>query len=153
MADYSYIPIRERNVSELSKKAVCSHDIIRNGKDRGDENCLKLNSGEVAQYRFEEDEHISQIRLVFDSNLNRAYQNMPCNYPLEEKIFKLPDTLIKEYIIEGCDRNGNVQSISVKDNHQRFVLHDVDWCVSTVRFIPISTHGSSEFRIFDFELK
>ena len=153
MADDCYIPFRERNVSELSKKAVCSHDIIRNGKDRGDENCLKLNSGELAQYRFEEDEHISQIRLVFDSNLNRAYQNMPCNYPLTEKKFKLPDTLIKEYIIEGYDRNGTVQSISVKDNHQRFVLHDVDWCVSTVRFIPISTHGSSEFRIFDFELK
>lgn len=153
MADDCYIPFRERNVPELSKKAVCSHDIIRNGKDRGDANCLKLNSGEVAQYHFEEDEHISQIRLVFDSNLNRAYQNMPCSYPIEEKKFKLPDTLIKEYIIEGCDKNGNLQRISVKDNHQRFVMHDVDWCVSTVRFIPVSTHGCSEFRIFDFELK
>ena len=72
---------------------------------------------------------------------------------LEEKKFKLPDTLIKEYIIEGCDKNGNIQRISVTDNHQRFVLHEVDWCVSTVRFIPVSTHGCSEFRIFDFELK
>lgn len=143
----------QRKKCAEAEKKLYTVMILRNGKYRGVENCLKLNSCEVAKYRFEEDEQISQIRLVFDSNLNRAYQNMPCNYPLEEKKFKLPDTLIKEYIIEGCDKNGNIQRISVMDNHQLFVLHEVDWCVSTVRFIPVSTHGCSEFRIFDFELK
>jgi hypothetical protein len=45
-----------------------------------------------------------------------------------------------------------IKEIHIIDNHQRFVLHSVDWCVSTVRFIPISTFGSNDFRLFDFEL-
>lgn len=95
----------------------------------------------------------SEIRLVFDSDLNRKYHNMPCNYHLVQTKFRLPETLIKEYKIQGISENGEIKEIHITDNHQRFVKHCVDWCVKTIRFVPISAFGSKEFRLFDFEVK
>ncbi len=152
MADDCYIPYCTREVSELTKTARCTHDIIRNGKDRGEDNCLELKDGESIEYSFDNAERVDSIRLVFDSDLNRDYANMPCNYPLKETKFKLPETLIKEYIIETDDGEGNVRKIHIKDNHQRFVLHKIERDVKTVKFIPVSTYGAERFRIFDFEL-
>lgn len=74
-------------------------------------------------------------------------------YPLVETKFKLPATLIKEYRIEGISENGDTVSFSVTNNHQRFVLHDVDWKVKKVRFVPISTNGCEDFRLFGFEVR
>ena len=77
---------------------------------------------------------------------------MPCNIPLVQNKFKLPKTLIREYKIEGISENGDTFKIYVNDNHQRFVKHSVDWCVKTVRFVPITTFGVEPFRLFDFEI-
>ena len=78
---------------------------------------------------------------------------MPCNYPLKQEKFRLPVTLIKEYKIQGITENGEIKEVHITDNHQRFVKHSVDWCVKTIRFVPISTFGSEWFRLFDFEIK
>ena len=153
MDDDCYIPWHERELPSLTKMANCSSDIVRNGIDRGDDNCWVGKENDVIEYKFESDTEISEIRLVFDSNLNRGYQNMPCNYPLVETRFKLPDTLIKEYKIEGITASGEVKEIHITDNHQRFVKHNAPWRVKTIRFIPISTNGCDEFRLFDFEVK
>ena len=153
MADDCYIPWHTREVPSLTKNAECSADIVRNGMERGDENLWIGKEGDSVEYRFAEDTAISEIRLVFDSDLNRGYQNMPCNYPLVQPRFKLPTTLIKAYKIEGEDKNGKTFNISVCDNHERFVRHAVDWRVKVLRFVPIATHGSEEFRLFDFEIR
>ena len=78
---------------------------------------------------------------------------MPCNYPLVQTKFKLPETLIKEYKIIGISENGKTKEIHVTENHQRFVKHSVNWCVKTIRFIPVSTFGAKQFRLFDFEVE
>ncbi len=152
MQDDCYIPWHNREISTLSKTADCSNDIIRNGIDRGKENCWIGGSGDVIEYNLSADTKVSQIRLVFDSDFNRKYHNMPCNYPLRQTNFKLPNTLIREYKIEGISEDGKVSEIYINDNHQRFVKHNVDWCVKTVRFVPITTFGAEEFRLFDFEI-
>ena len=152
MENDCYLPWHNRQVSALSKNALCSNEVVRNGKERGEENCWKGKKGDTLCYTFDADTDIRQIRLVFDSDLNRPYRNMPCNYPLEEKIIKLPETLITNYRIEGVAEDGTVMELCVTDNHQRFVKHAVNWRVREVRFIPLSTNGCEEFRIFDFEL-
>lgn len=152
MDDDCYIPWHDRTVSRLSKEALCSCEVIRNGIDRGDENCWKGNVGDKLTYIFEKPTKISEIRLVFDSDLNRKYKNMPCCYPLEEKVIKLPETLIKEYILEGVSEDGSIQRVKISNNHQRFVKHKVDWKVKEVRFIPLSTHGHKTCNLFDFEI-
>ena len=153
MDDDCFIPWHDRKVSLLTQNAVCSCETVRNGKYRGEENCWHGKDGEQIVYSFDDDTKISEIRLVFDSNLNRNYHNMPCEYPLVQKQFKLPDTLIKEYRIEGVTKDGAVKTITVNNNHQRFVKHFVDWNVCEVRFIPVSTNGSETFNLFGFEVE
>lgn len=152
MEDDCYIPWHIRETSILTKTAACSCEVVRNAVDRGEENCFIGKAGDVIEYAFETDTPIHTIRLVFDSDLNRDYHNMPCNYPLVQPKFKLPKTLIKTYTVEGISENGERFEIHVTDNHQRFVKHEVCWNVKTIRFIPLSTHGCEEFRLFDFEI-
>jgi hypothetical protein len=152
MEDDCYIPWHQRELSELTKKAKCSHDIVRNGVDRGEENLWTGNAGDFVEYDLGEDTEVSGIRLIFDNDMNRKYHNMPCNYPLVQTKFKLPNTLIKEYKIEGETSEGERFEIHVCDNHQRFVRHTVNWKVKKVRFIPIATNGCEDFRLFDFEI-
>lgn len=153
MDDDCYIPWHKRKLSDLTVQAACSAEIVRNGTDRGEENLWLGNKGDVIEYTFDTDTNINGIRLVFDSDLNRNYHNMPCNYPLVQTKFKLPETLIKEYKIIGITADGKVQELHVTDNHQRFVRHTVDWCVKTVRFVPIDTCGCEQYRLFGFEIE
>ncbi len=152
MQDDCYIPWNNRELSKLTLEADCTADIVRNGADRGEENCWKGNKGDFIEYTFSEDKFIEEIRLVFDSNLNREYHNMPCCYPLNETRYKLPSTLIKKYRIEGEDSLGNTFALDVVDSHLRFVKHRVGKKLCRVRFIPLETHGAEEFRLFSFEL-
>lgn len=153
MDDDCFIPWHKRAAYDLTLKAKCNSEVIRNGIDRGEENLWIGEKGEHISYCLEDDVDIREIRLVFDSDLNREYHNMPCNYPLVQKKFKLPTTLIKEYKIEGTNSKGEKFTISVSDNHSRFVRHHIDWKVKKISFIPISTHGCEKFRLFDFEIK
>jgi len=153
MDDDCFIPWRKRELPELTKKASCTSNVVRNGIDRGEENLWVGNAGDSILYSFEEDTEIKQIRLVFDNDMNRDYHNMHCNYPLVQEKFKLPKTLIKEYKLEGVSDSGEVFSLHIKDNHLRFVKHSVNQSLKSLRFIPISTHGAEDFRLFDFEIK
>ena len=77
---------------------------------------------------------------------------MPCNVPLVQTSFKLPKTLITSFRIEGVTEDGEVISLVIDENHQRFVKLSVDWKVKTIRFIPLSTNGSEDFRLYSFEI-
>ncbi|MBQ9084236.1 MAG: FAD-dependent oxidoreductase [Clostridia bacterium] len=153
MDDDCFIPWHARNVSELTRTALCSADVVRNGIDRGEGNLWVGKEGDYIEYCFEGDADISEVRLVFDNDMNRDYHNMPCNYPLVQTKFKLPSTLIKEYRLEGENEEGESFSLEVKNNHQRLVRHNVNWRVKRLRFVPISTNGSPDFRLFSFEVK
>ncbi len=152
MDDDCFLPWQKREVSDMTRNAECNADTVRNGNYRGEENLWKGKHGDTVEYTFEKDTDIHEIRLVFDSDLNRKYENMPCNYPLIQPKFKLPQTLIKEYRIEGADSQGKLYTFTVKNNHQRLVKHTVNWNVKQIRFIPVSTHGCEDFRLFGFEI-
>ncbi len=152
MNDDCFVPPYTRRVSDLSRSAHCSDNIVRSGIDRGDENCWIGKEGDIIEYTFSTDTEIREIRLVFDSDLNRKYNNMPCNYPLVQTSFHLPQTLIKQYRIEGITSDGITKTLNIENNHQRFVKHPVSWKVKTIRFIPLSTHGCEQFRVFGFEI-
>lgn len=152
MNDDCHIPWHKREVPKLSLDAGCNYDIVRNGSERGEENCLIINQGDFVEYTFDKNTAISEIRIIFDSNLNRAEHNMPCCYRLDEPNYKIPSTLVKNYEIIGENEKGDVLKIEVNNNHQRFVLHNVEWNVRSVKLIPRKTHGDESFRIFGFEI-
>ena len=153
MEDDCYIPWHQRKVSELTMRAACNAEVVRNGIDRGEENLWIGKAGDSILYTFDDAVDIREIRLVFDNDMNRNYHNMPCNYPLVQTKFKLPKTLIKEYRIEGVREDGTTEVLHITDNHQRFVKHAVNWKVRSLRFVPISTHGCESFRLFGFECR
>ncbi len=153
MDDDCYIPWHTREIPLATLQAHCNSEIIRNGIDRGENNLWIGKTGDSVTYTFDADTKISEIRLVFDNDMNRKYHNMPCNYPLVQTKFKLPSTLIKEYKIEAKNSMGDTFEVSVSDNHQRFVRHRVDWKIKEISLVPVSTHGCDEFRVFDFEIK
>ncbi len=152
MDDDCYIPWHERKVPKLTQNARCNAEIVRNAVDRGEENCWVGSTGDFIEYTFEKPQKVSAIRLVFDSDLNRKYQNMPCNYPLEQTLFKLPKTLTKEYKIIATDKDGKEHIIHETHSHQRLVKHVVDWEVVSVKLYPLSTWGEDKFRVFGFEV-
>ena len=78
---------------------------------------------------------------------------MPCNFPLVQTKFKLPGTLIKKYKIQGIAENEEISEIIISENRRRFIIHEINWSVKTLRFIPISTHGDEYFRLFSFEIE
>ena len=153
MEDDCYIPWHTRTLPALTLEADCSAPVVRNGIDRGEENCWVGGEGDTVEYRFDGERDVREIRLVFDNDMNRKYHNMPCNYPLVQRKFKLPRTLIRAYRIEGIDDEGRKFTLYVENNHQRFVKHRVEWRVSSLRFVPLATHGCEEFRLFDFEIR
>jgi len=161
MEDDCYLPWHNRDISELTSKALITDnaynsEVLRNGLDRpigNEDNGWTGNLGDFVEYSFENAEQISEVRFVFDSNLNRSIHNMPCNYPLEQNDFHVPESMVKEFKIEALDELGNwVLVAEVKNNYQRLVKLQVDVKTKAVRFIPVSTWGSEKAHVFSLDL-
>ena len=156
--DDCFLPYVERDNQSILQLATVNHEIVRNGKERCDENLWIGTDGDYIEYKFHAPQYVKALRLVFDSDLNRhfvgwlnrSFQQMPHIYPLGENRFVLPDTLIKEYNLEICDGNGNI-SVQTYENHLRFTTVEINDTVRSIRFIPKSTWGCKEFRMFCVE--
>ena len=153
MKDDCYIPWKKRQISDLTKCAKCSSEVVRDGVERGEAHCWVGKKGESIIYEFEEETIIRQIYLTFDSDLNRKYHNMPCNFRLGQNKSLIPKTLIKSYIIIGTNREGKEVVIEIHNSHQRLIVHNVDWKICKIEFVPLETYGCEEFRVFRFEVE
>ena len=152
MDDDCYLPWHQRKISSLSEKSSCTCDIVRSGFDRGDENCWVGHDGDTITYSFEGDTSVKEVRLIFDSNLNREEHNMPCCYPLHETKYKVPETLIRSFEIVGTKADGTNCVLNIEENHQRFVRLPLNWNASKIMFRPKTTYGAKDFRLFSFEV-
>ncbi len=155
MLDDCLIPRHERKRTALTMSAETNAEVTRNGIDRnfGDSrNDWRGTPGEEIRYRLREPAYVGRIRLVFDSDLNRLYHNMPSNYPLHETKYKLPETLIRSYTIIAETEAGDETVAEVTDNRRRLVFHPVDKTILGIRVIPKETWGCPECRIFAVDL-
>lgn len=156
--DDCFLPYVERENKKLLDIATVNFPIVCNGKERGDENLWLGQSGDYIEYIFKKPQFVKDLRLIFDSDLNRhfvewlnrSFQQMPHIYPLGENRFYLPETLIKEFELEICDESGNV-STEIYENHLRFSTVKINKTVKSIRFIPKSTWGCDHFRMFCVE--
>lgn len=152
MADDCFLPGKSRRVSELSKSLICSSEIVRNGKERCDENKWVGKKGDYLEYKSDKHFKLSGIRIVFDSDSNRDYHNMPCCIKLNEERFKLPKTLIKDFDITLTDACGAETVIPFRNNHNRLFTYPVSGEYTSVKLTPIATFGAESFSVFDFEV-
>lgn len=153
MEDDCYLPWHHRKVSALSLSAACSSELVRSGLDRGEDNCWTGGPGDCITYSFAEPVAIHEIRLVFDSDLNRTYHNMPCCYPLHQDQFRLPAALIREYEIIITKPDGQLETLHFTESHQRFIRHAVQTQAIRVTLRPLVTWGCPEYRVFGFEVR
>ena len=128
-------------MSQLSLSLQCSSDIVRNGLDRDDLDKWIGNTGDYIEYKSDTAFEMRGIRIVFDSDLNRSYQNMPCVIKLKENRFKLPETLIKDFDIVVITQNGD-----------RLVRLSISGRYKCVRLVPLTTYGAETFNVFSFEV-
>ena len=152
MADDCWLPGKNRSVSELSLDLKCNNDIVINGKERGDENRWIGEKGDYLEYRSDRPFKLSGVRIVFDSDLNRDYQNMPCCIRLKEERFKLPKTLIKDFDIILTNKDGHTETHPFRNIHTRFLKLDIKGEVLSVKLLPLETYGAETFNIFGFEV-
>lgn len=154
--DDAYIPGIKRNVSELTKKAKVApkYSNIKNGEDRAlgnNQNCISVNLNEEISFEFDSYENISEIRLIFDSNLNRPKYNMPCMYRLNEQDYKVPKTLVKSYKIVAHTPNGNVVVYETNKNRQRMNKIKTQITADKITVVPTQTWGNQPVSIFSVD--
>jgi len=155
MEDDCFLPGLKRQLSDLTLSARTDQEILRNGWERdynNQINCWIGKQGDFVEYSFDNSPYIQQIRLVFDSNLNRNYHNMPCCYPLNETRYKLPETLIRSYLVIGTKDGQEVFVDKITENHQRLRYHQINMNLDAIRVVPLETWGSPEYRIFSLDV-
>lgn len=150
--DDCFIPFIKREISPICAGAELSHSMVRGGICRGEKNLTRVDYGEEICYRFKRPEHINGVRIVFDSDLNRGYHNMPCCYPLDEKNYKLPKTLVRDFEVIYTTADGVSEILSVKNNRKRFVKLSVAKDVAEIKLKPLSGWGCEKAGIFAFEV-
>ncbi|NQU44568.1 FAD-dependent oxidoreductase, partial [bacterium] len=163
MDDDCYLPFNRRRVPEMTAQAQASAsdgdvEMLRNGYDRpvGDEeNCCVAAKGAWAEYRFDAPRKISQIRMVFDTDLSRSPNeyNMKPWFPLDMAPKKIAEVLVKGYRVEA-EVDGKWETVHCDEgNYQRFVRVAVDVRAAAVRLIPEETWGAELCRVFSFDVR
>lgn len=156
MEDDCYLPNHKREISPLTKSAQTNCEAVKNGIDRkiaDNENCFTGKVGDCLTYTFDKAVHISKIRIVFDSDLNREYDNMPCNFPLKQEGYTTPDTLVKGYEILAVTEDGEKVVLSEKNNYQRLNVLNTDITAATVSLKITETWGCERANIFAFDVE
>lgn len=162
MENDCWLPFHRRTVPALTRQAVLTGkgtDIenLRNGLERpigGEDNGAWLPIGEPVEYRLEGMRHITRIRLVLDSDLERESCDghekmrrypMLCNRFLNETPFGFPKTMLKDFEIQLHTEDGEWKAICrIEGNIHRLVILPVDARADGVRLIPICTWAPLE---------
>ena len=122
---------------------------------RGENGRWQAQYGDWAEYRFEAPEMISEIRIVFDSNVEErikssARKNMRSNIPLKLTPFAVPETIIRKFNVTATDENGDtITLMETQDNHQRLVRIPVGRKCRNIRLTILETDAKNviSFRI------
>jgi hypothetical protein len=156
------LPWQTRKISALTKEAALTStakniENLRNGIDRPigeQDNGVYFSQSEHATYTFSRPTEIKMLRFVFDSDLNREIKNMPCNYPLNETRWHVPESLIKDFRVEYSDDGERFFAlITVTGNTQRLVKLPVKVLAKALRFVHISTWGAEKAHVFAWDVR
>ena len=152
MDDDCYLPFNQREIAPINKYVETKYPILLNGNERGENN---LYIGEINQpitLILIKPQTINGIRLVFDSNLNRPFDNMPCTYNLIEDRYNVAKEMMKDFDLIFTLNDGKIIKEEIRNNYLRFRRIPINQCIKKVELIPLSTYGCPQARIFDFEL-
>lgn len=164
------LPHHPRTPAALSANAAlcvngtpsANADVLRDGNDR--ENLFICAPGDVISYRFEAPVPAEEVRIIFDSDLDRVTlpgdecernHTMRANLLPDSPVMHLPTTLCKAYTVEAVCADGTVVRLAEEYNNLcRLVKIPVGREVREIRFCGTDIHeGGSDVRLFSFEVK
>lgn len=183
MEDDCFLPSVRRKMSPLCTAETLSADwgdasALLNGLDRkiwGNDNGYWGMCNRAITYTFKEKTHLSEFRLIVDSDLDREYtegnprvlnisacllRRMDYNYTS----VGFPKCMLKSFRVEAQNEQGKWNVVyETNDNYQRMIREKIDVEAVAVRLIPVSTYfseklgraayGSAQAHIFSFEVR
>lgn len=78
---------------------------------------------------------------------------MSHNIRLGRPASHVPKTLVRSFTLTLIDENGQTETLTVSDHHQRLYRLPVGKRLKKVRFTPHTTHGSETVHIFAFDVR
>ncbi len=161
MDDDCWLPWKRRETPEPSRSAQLEAsegdpEPLRNGVDRArgsEANAWTAGPGSWVEHRFDRRRHLSEARMVFDSNLNRHRLGMRVNYPLAQQDQGLPPGLVKAYRVELLRGGERLPAFEESDNSRRLVRRRLDAEADGVRLTVLGTHGAAEAGVFAFDVR
>lgn len=139
-----FLPSRKRQIGAGCLKAsLNAPDLLRNGEDRAhriygttDETAQYLaKEGEEIVYRFEK-QTVNEIHLVFSSDLKNRPLATRANERLDAPMHRLPDTLVKDFVIYGELLGVRKELLSVENNRKRCYHISVDEELDSLILVP-----------------
>ena len=183
MEDDCFLPGLKRKTSPLCNEKTLSADwgdasVLLNGTERkiwGNDNGYWGMCNRAITYTFDKKTHISDFRLIVDSDLDREYTDgNPRVLNISATLFKrldynytsfgFPKCMLKSFRIEALNDNGEWVTVYSKDNnYQRMIRETLDIDTTAIRLVPIhtylseelgkATYGSAQAHIFAFEVR
>ncbi len=183
MEDDCFLPGLKRRMSPLCNEDTLSADwgdasVLLNGTERkiwGNDNGYWGMCNRAITYSFKEKKHISEFRLIVDSDLDREYtEGNPRVLNISATLFRrldynytsfgFPKCMLKRFRIEALDDNGEWSTVYETDsNYQRMIRKPLDVDTTAIRLIPMdtyiseelgkATYGSAQAHIFAFEVR
>jgi hypothetical protein len=162
MEDDAYLPWQVRPIPALSRAAQLSASKgdpgpLRDGYDRpvGDiDHGWEGLAGDWVQYTYSKEEHISELRFVFDSDLNRPGETMAFHYPLNMPVAGVPQSMVRAFSVLALDPQDRwVPVLDEENNYQRLRRYKIDIQTKALRFMPEQTWGAGVFHLFAWDAR
>lgn len=182
MEDDCFLPGLKRKLSPLCTPETLSAvwgdpSALLNGMERkiwGNDNGYWGMCDRAITYTFKEKTHISDFRLIVDSDLDREYtEGNPAVLNISATLFRridynyttfgFPKCMLKSFKIEALDETGEWQTVyETHNNYQRMIRKPLDIDTTAIRLIPLgtyfseamwNTYGSAQAHIFAFEVR
>ena len=128
---------------------------LRGGMNRaidGVDESWRGGAGDCVQYSWQEPVELSEVRLVFDSDLNRREKNITALRFLDTPDLQIPETLVRKFRLEAQLPDGSWQTIGEYENHQRLRRIPVSGRVRSIKCTILATGSGRAERIFAFDV-
>lgn len=170
MRNDCFLPYVERSRADLCMQTPVENgaDSLKDGRDRPNRiyntttcGCSVKNGVPVA-YRFAEQEKISRIHVVFDSDLERETlpgdrceqtHSIRCNTRLDSPMnFSLPATLCRSFRLDVLTEAGRETVAEVSENARRAYDFSIDKAVQAIELTILDNYGETETtNLFSFD--
>ncbi|RMD73292.1 MAG: FAD-dependent oxidoreductase [Lentisphaerae bacterium] len=170
MDDDCFLPGHLHRFNELTMRARFTTDHgdpsqLLNGYNRpwnGQTNAWEFPCGAHITLNWDHEVEIEQLRIVFDSDLNRKdpgrgnrrMHNMRHYYSLDDQPWAPPSTLVKAFRVEALDASGQWQTVlEEKNNYQRLYRARLAQKTKALRIHMDESWGDELTRIFELSVQ